>query len=161
MKTLSKPFTLVAVGGTFDEFHKGHRTLLEKAFEVGKRVQIGLCSDDFAQKLEKPHSIAPFAVRLEELKSYLLKRGWLERAEIVPLYDAFGPAATSRQIEAIVVSQETEQGAREINEKRKASRLFPLEIVAIGMVLAENSNPISTTRIRSLEIDREGKLLKK
>jgi pantetheine-phosphate adenylyltransferase len=158
---LNKPFRLVAVGGTFDEFHKGHRALLEKAFEAGKRVQIGLCSDDFVQKMKKPHNIAPFAVRLEELKSFLLKHGWLERAEIVPIYDAYGPAATSKLIEAIVVSQETEQGAREINEKRRVRSLPLLEIVSIDMVLAENSNPISTTRIRSLEIDREGKLLKK
>jgi len=153
-------YIAVAVGGTFDEFHKGHRALLEKAFEVGEKVMIGLCSDDFVQKMKKPHDIAPFAVRLEELKGFLIKRGWLERAEIVPLYDTYGPAASSRRIGVLVVSRETERVAGEINKKRRAVGLPPLEIVAIDMVLAENCDPISTTRIRRLEIDREGHVLK-
>jgi len=161
MKTLSKPFKIVAVGGTFDEFHKGHRVLLRTAFEVGNRVMIGLSTDDFVEKMEKPHEIAPFAVRLEELRGFLRKHGWLERAEIVPLYNPYGPASTSSQIEALVVSKETKLGAHEINEKRKASNLLALDVIVINMVLAENCEPISTTRIRFLEIDREGRLLKR
>ena len=46
-------FETVVVGGTFDEFHKGHRVLLTKAFEIGKRVLIGLCTDEFVKKLRK------------------------------------------------------------------------------------------------------------
>lgn len=157
---MSKTFKVVAVGGTFDEFHKGHRALLKKAFEVGEKALIGVCTDDLVDKLRKPHEIAPFAVRVEELKGFLRKHGWLERAEIVPLYDPYGLALTSKHIEAIVVSQETEPRAHEINEKRKANNLPPLNVVVINMVLAENSSPISTTRIRRLEIDREGRILK-
>lgn len=151
----------MAVGGTFDEFHKGHRTLLKTAFEVGEKVMIGLCTDTLVEKLGKPHEIAPFAVRQEELKSFLIRHGWFERAEIVPLYDAYGPALTNERIETIVVSRETEARAREINEKRRANNLPPLSIVVIEMVLAENCDPISTTGIRRLEIDHEGRLLKK
>ncbi len=159
MKTLSKEFGIVAVGGTFDEFHRGHRILLKKAFEIGEKVMIGLSTDDFAEKMEKPHEVAPFAVRLEELKSFLRKHGWLECAEIVPLYDSYGPALTSKRIEAIVVSRETEVGARKINEKRKANNLPELSVIVIDMVLAENCDPISTTGIRRFEIDHEGRLL--
>ncbi len=157
---MSITFKTVAVGGTFDEFHKGHRTLLKVAFEVGKRVLIGLCTDDFVERMRKPHEAAPFAVRLEELKGFLRKNGWLERAEIVPLHNAYGVTLTSRELEAIVVSRETEATAREINEKRKAKGLPALGIIVVEMVLAENCDPISTTRIRRLEIDREGRLLK-
>ncbi|RLI21218.1 phosphopantetheine adenylyltransferase, partial [Candidatus Bathyarchaeota archaeon] len=35
---MTRKFKAVAVGGTFDEFHRGHRALLSKAFEVGERV---------------------------------------------------------------------------------------------------------------------------
>ncbi len=161
MWSAMKKYKTVAVGGTFDEFHKGHRILLKKAFKLSEKVLIGLCSDDFVEKMGKPHEVAPFAVRLEELKSFLGRHGWLERAEIVPLYDPYGVALTSRRLEAIVVSRETEQRALEINEKRKARNLQPLSVIAIDMVLAENSDPISTTSIRRLEIDREGRLLKK
>lgn len=160
-RALSERFKIVAVGGTFDEFHRGHRALLETAFGVGKRVLIGLCTDDFVEKMGKPHEIAPFAVRLEELKGFLRKHGWLERAEIVPLYNPYGPALADKQIEAIVVSLETEPRAREINEKREIANLRPLEVIVIDMVLAENRDPISTTGIRRLEIDHEGRLLKR
>ncbi|UCH31701.1 MAG: pantetheine-phosphate adenylyltransferase [Candidatus Bathyarchaeota archaeon] len=157
---MSKRFKVVAVGGTFDEFHKGHRVLLKTAFEIGQRVMIGVCTDVFVEKMKKPHEVAPFAVRLEELKSFLLKHDWLERSEIVPLHDSYGPASTSKKIEAIVVSQETKQGAISINERRKAKCLPTLSVIIIEMVLAENCNPISTTRIRCLEIDHEGRLIK-
>jgi len=156
---LKKRFETVAVGGTFDEFHKGHRILLEAAFAVGTRVIIGLVTDDFAQKMKKPHEIAPFAVRLEELRAFLRRHNWLDRGEIVPLYDLYGPASTSTSIEAIVVSQETHSGAHRINKKRRINGLPALEVITIDMVLAENQNPISTTGIRRLEMDREGHLL--
>ena len=156
---MRKRFKTVAVGGTFDEFHKGHRILLKTAFKVGKRVIIGLVTDDFAQKMKKPHEIAPFAVRLEELKAFLRRHDWLDQVEIVPLYDLYGPASNSTSIEAIIVSQETLPGAHRINKKRKINGLSALEVITINMVLAENRNPISTTGIRRLEIDREGHIL--
>jgi pantetheine-phosphate adenylyltransferase len=153
-------FKVVAVGGTFDEFHKGHRILLKKAFEVSERVIIGLSADDLVQKMEKPHKIATYDVRLEELKSFLWKNGWTERAKIVPLHTPYGLTLTSKVIQGIVVSRETEPRAREINEKRIAKGLPPLVVIVVEMVPADDTVPISTTRIRFYEIDREGHLLR-
>ena len=65
-----KKFRKVAVGGTFDEFHRGHKVLLMKAFEIGEHVLIGLCSDEFAKKMGKPHMTAPYEERLKELKLF-------------------------------------------------------------------------------------------
>ena len=156
---MEKKFETVAVGGTFDLFHSGHRVLLINAFEVGNRVLIGLCSDDFVKKMRKPHRIAPYAKRLEELKKLLKKKGFLERAEIMPLDDAYGITLSDKRIDAIVVSEETEPRAREINEKRKNLGMSPLPIVTVKMVLSEDHYPISSTRIWFEEIDREGHLL--
>jgi len=158
---LKRKFRVVGVGGTFDELHKGHRVLLEKAFEIGDLVWIGLSTDEFARKLQKNHEIAPYESRMNELKSFLIKKGLLSRAKITPLEDPYGPAVTSREIEAIVVSSETEVGARKINLLRMKRGLPPLEVIVIDMVPAENHVPISTTRIRRGEIDREGYLLKR
>ncbi|MCK5038653.1 MAG: adenylyltransferase/cytidyltransferase family protein, partial [Thermoplasmata archaeon] len=36
----------VAVAGTFNVFHKGHRQLLARAFEIGDYIHIGLTSDE-------------------------------------------------------------------------------------------------------------------
>jgi pantetheine-phosphate adenylyltransferase len=155
-----KKFRKVAVGGTFDEFHRGHRVLLLKAFEIGERVLIGLCTDAFAEKLGKPHVTAPYTERLKELKAFLNSLELSERSEIIPLNDPFGPTLTDSCIEVLVVSEETKPTALKINEKRRKARLPPLKIVTITMVPAENCTPISTTRIRKGEIDREGRMLK-
>lgn len=157
---MEKRFNKVAVGGTFDEFHKGHQTLLTKAFEVGKKVLIGVSSDKFARKLGKPHIIADYEGRVERLKDFLRRRGLLGRAEIVSLDDSYGVTLSGGCIEALAVSRETESRAHEINELRKAKGLPLLQIVVIEMVSSENHVPVSATRIRSGEIDCEGRLLK-
>jgi len=157
---MTKKFGVVLVGGTFDQLHKGHRVLLMKAFEVGERVKIGLSSDEFAKKLVKSHEVASYEERLEELKSFLREHGVLERAEIVPLKNAYGVTLSKGCAEALVVSRETELRAFAITEKRKAMKLPPLEIIVVDMVPAEDTVPISSTRIRKREIDREGHLLR-
>jgi pantetheine-phosphate adenylyltransferase len=157
----NKKFKAVAVGGTFDEFHKGHRTLLLKAFEVGEQVLIGLCTDEFVRKMKKPHITAPYEERLAYLKNFLNKHGFLEKAKIIPLNDAYGITLSKGCIDAIVVSRETEPTAIKINEERKRLGLQPLAIIVIEMVPSENHAPISTTRIRKGEIDYEGHLIKK
>jgi pantetheine-phosphate adenylyltransferase len=158
-KGMEKKFKTVAVGGTFDEFHKGHRALLMKAFDVGEQVLIGLCSDEFVKKLDKPHPTAPYAKRLEELKAFLREHGFLERAKIILLNDVYGVTLSKGCVEALVVSMETELTALKINDKRKELGLHPLHITIIEMVPSENHAPISTTRIYRREIDREGHLL--
>jgi pantetheine-phosphate adenylyltransferase len=153
-------FRKVAVGGTFDEFHRGHKVLLMKAFEIGEHVLIGLCTDEFVKKMGKPHVTAPYKERLKELQAFLKGLGLIDKAEIIPLSDPYGNTLTDRCIAALVVSEETEKIAIKINQKRSEALLPPLTIVTISMVPAENYKPISTTRIRQGEIDREGHLLK-
>jgi len=157
---MKEKFKLVAVGGTFDEFHKGHRALLLKAFDVGERVLIGLCSDKLVESLSKPHITASYEHRLEELRSFLRKNGLFSRAKIMPLNDPFGVTLSEGCVEALVVSRETEPTAIKINEERARRALAPLRIVTIDMVPSENYVPISTTRIRLGEIDREGRLVR-
>ena len=157
---MEKKFETVAVGGTFDEFHKGHRALLKKAFEVGNRVFIGVTSDDLVKKWGKPHKVATYEKRLDDLKSFLRRQGVLDRAEILTLHDEYGVTVSSSSLEGLVVSRETEARAYEINEKRKTKGLKPLKIIIVETVLAEDNVSISTTRIRRKEVDREGRLLK-
>ena len=160
VRAMQKKFKTVAVGGTFDEFHKGHRALLMKAFEVGEQVLVGLCSDEFVKKMDKPHQTASYKQRLEELKAFLQKHDFLEKTRVIPLNDVYGVTLSKGCVEALVVSKETEPTAVRINEERRKTGLPPLDIVVIVMVPSENHVSISTTRIRRGEINREGHLLK-
>jgi len=159
---MPRKFRTVGVGGTFDELHKGHRALLTKAFEVGGHIIIGMSTGKFVRIMGKPHSTASYPQRLRELKSFLEQHGFLQRAEIIPISDAYGGVLLSNgPIEALIVSRETEPTAVKINEKRREIGLTPLQIIVIDMIPSENHSPISTSRIRRGEIDREGHLLKR
>src|SRR5271169_6051645 len=113
-----KKFKKVAVGGTFDELHRGHKALLDKAFEVGDKVVIGLSSDDFASKMGKPHKTASYDERRRELAAFIEASGLDGRVEIVPLDDPFGLTISGKGLEALVVSKETEKTAQAINQRR-------------------------------------------
>lgn len=141
-------FRKVAVGGTFDGLHRGHKALLDKAFEIGDRVLIGLTKDSFSGKKSRR-----FDERKRGLIHYLKGRSY----EVVELTDPYGPAISDAELEAIVVSEETEGRAREINKIRIEKGLEPLKIIVIPMVLAADGTPISSTRIRRGEIDEEGR----
>jgi len=157
---MNRKFGTVLVGGTFDEFHKGHRALIMKAFEVGERVIVGLSSDQLARELRKNHEVATYEERLEELRNFLRLQGVFDRAKIVPLDTSYGITLSTTIAEALVLSKETEPVGKTINKKREASGLEPLKLVVIDMIPAEDYVPISSTRIRHGEIDREGHLIR-
>ena len=77
---------------------------------------------------------------------------------IAQLDDYFGPGIASPEVEAIVVTRETAARVPLANKLRENNGFPPLEVVTVDFVLAEDSKPISSTRIRNGEIDAEGKL---
>ena len=149
----------VAVGGTFDQFHSGHMNLLDKALEVGERVLIGLTTEKMLHCSPKNHPVDSYAHRRRELLKYVSGLGALQRVKVIPLNDPYGPTVKDEYIEALVVSRETEARGEEVNRLRIEHGLKPLSLIVIDMVMAEDKAPITTTRIRHLEIDREGRLL--
>jgi pantetheine-phosphate adenylyltransferase len=154
-----KPFRVAAVGGTFDVLHRGHKILLRRAFLLADKVLIGLSKNSFVSQLHKPHKVDSYARREYELKRYLKRQGLLSRAKIVPLEDRYGPTLSDPKIELLVVSDETKSVAKKINLIRRRKGLKPLKVISMRMVLAEDYKPISSTRIRRNEIDREGYLM--
>ena len=145
----------VAVGGTFDKFHKGHRKLLDTAFELGSYVVIGVTSNEFGGLKGK---IDPCNVRMSNLKGLLENKH--PNYDIQQLNEPYGTTIDDEEIDAIVVSEETEPTAFKINRIRKERGMKPIDIITIHMVLAEDGKPISSTRIRKGEIDRAGTIIK-
>ena len=95
---------------------------------------------------------------MSELEQFLQK--FDSRYTVKRLEEPYGPTVNDPQIDAIVVSRETEPVADKINKIRQEKGIKPLKIFVIGWVLAEDGKPISSTRIRKGEIDRNGKVLK-
>ncbi len=151
-------YSKVAIGGTFDHFHDGHKTLLTKAFEVGKTVIIGITSDDFSRISRMSHirPIESYDSRKRAVYAFIAQRGYGRRYEIIPLADSFGPTVIDSDFDAIVVSPETEPVAHEINTKRAAMGFSPLFITLVPWVNAQDGVPIHSTRIRNGEIDTDG-----
>lgn len=142
----------VVLGGTFNIFHKGHESLLRKAFELGE-VTIGLTSDKFAEKL-KGKKVNSFQERRENIEKFAKKQS--KKVKVVKINDIFGPTL-KKDFDFIVVSSESFKNAKKINEKRKKIGKRPIKIVKVDFVLAEDGKPISCTRIRKGEIDKEGR----
>jgi len=157
---LRRAYRIVAMGGTFDVLHNGHKELLREAFAVGRKVMIGGTSEQFARSLHKPHKVDSYAKRRTDLERLLKRWGVLPRAKIVPLQDRYGPTVSVSNIDALIVSRRTIKTGYEINAKRRRRGLRPLEIVPIELLLAEDRRPISSTRIRRGKIDRHGRLVK-
>jgi len=147
----------VCVGGTFNVIHKGHALLFETAFSIGDEVEVGLTSDEFANRGRKVE-VLPYVVRKENLRKYLQRFG--KPFVIVEIVDALGTAASSREIDAIVVSPNTKSNAVRINELRRTRQLNPLKVFGIREIRADDTLPISSTRILKGEIDKDGHLLR-
>jgi cytidyltransferase-like protein len=158
MTAKKRLFHEVAVGGTFDALHRGHKILLRTAFRAGDKVLVGLSRNGFVRRLRKGHPVDPYPTRRRALVSFLKKEGLAERGKIVPLDDPYGPTINDSTVDALVVSRVTQKMADKINKIRRHRGLKPLSVLSIRMVLAEDFKPISSTRIRAGEIDREGYL---
>jgi pantetheine-phosphate adenylyltransferase len=154
-------FRVVATGGTFDEIHAGHLALISKAFEVGKKVIIGVTSDEFADKTKGRNRIHHiYEQRVVNLKEIIKNKVGGAVYEIYKLDDAYGPVVILPQISALVASAETAKKGDDINVIRSRNGLPLLTIIAVDMIRAEDGSPISSSRIRAGEIDASGRMLR-
>ena len=150
-----KKYSKVCLGGTFDKMHLGHESLLRTAFSLSEEIIIGLTSDVRAKINRSEEYINSYSERFESLNDFV-SSNFKGHYSIVELNDNWGPGVFDESLNAIIVSEETEKVATELNVNRKLKGFNELEIVVIPLVLAKDGRRISSTRIRNKEINIEG-----
>ena len=151
-------FKLVALGGTFDIIHRGHLELLRNGFSISSKVIIGLTSDELARKKgKKPTN--DYSKRYKTLDYTIEKNFPNSKYEISKLDNDFGPAVLEKEVEALIVSDETSSKGDELNRLRAERNTPPVQVIVVPMALAKDGTRISTTRIKKSEIDADGNIL--
>ncbi len=147
----------VALGGTFDPVHDGHRALFDRAFELGD-VTVGLTSDDLAPKTRSiDRHVRSFDERRDDLEAELAAfADEYDREFVVRELTEPTGIATEPRFDYLVVSPETAATGERINEIRAERGHDPLDIEVVPHVYAEDGEIISSTRIVRGEIDEHG-----
>ena len=143
---------IAAVAGTFNILHQGHKALLDRAFEVGDEVRIGLTSDEMASKGRK--SLVSFDVRKKELERYLSGK---ENYCIFEINDIYGPRDVMDEVDVLVVSEETLSNGEKLNQDRIDRGLKPMELSVVPLVMSDDGEKISASSILEGRYGRSGK----
>ena len=146
------------MGGTFDILHIGHEALFKIASNESDIILIGLTTDERAKKGRRTVNLNNYDIRKENIEILLDSLGILEKFEIVPLSNDWGPSVIDGHFEAIIVSEETKHTAERINKIRMKEGKSELRIVVVPMIMAFDGQIISSSRIRNNEIDSQGNL---
>ncbi|KAI9348273.1 hypothetical protein DFJ73DRAFT_835450 [Zopfochytrium polystomum] len=156
--TLGRFYDTVALGGTFDHLHSGHKILLTvAAWLAGRRIICGVVDFVDPSRLQrKAHHqyMEPIAARLAAAADFLRTVRADLVLDVVPIVDDFGPTRDDPNIQAIVGSGETEKGCFAVNKLRKENGLNELDIYVVD-VIAANSR-VTATQDMGLKISSSG-----
>ncbi|KAI8319552.1 hypothetical protein GQ54DRAFT_246051, partial [Martensiomyces pterosporus] len=125
----------VAVGGTFDHLHIGHKILLTATILAAtKKLTCGLSADALLEKKKYKEFLESYRVREINALLFLRKVRKDIIIEFSPIADKYGPTAVDESIRALVVSQETLNGSEDLNTLRAKKGFPPMRIMAIDLV---------------------------
>ena len=143
-KMKDKKFNNVVAAGTFDRLHKGHRYFLKTASFYGKKIFVGITSDEMIRNKSK--DIQPFKIRKSNVEKFL--KSLRVKYEIIEINDRYGFSITNPNLRSIVVTNENYDVALKINEKRKSLGMQELTIFVLPFISDGNGKKISSSEIR-------------
>ncbi|XP_068633158.1 bifunctional coenzyme A synthase isoform X2 [Battus philenor] len=151
-----KKYEYVAVGGTFDRLHNGHKILLSQAaLRATKHVTVGVTDVNMIQSKVLWELIEPVEKRIKGVLDFLTDINPDLEYKVEPIQDMYGPTKSDPRYELIVVSEETKRGVTKINQKREENGLQPLDSYVIELATdltskhtAEEESKVSSSNHR-------------
>lgn len=163
-------FKKVCLGGTFDGIHSGHKLLLGEALKLCEnRLVVGVTDIKLIKSKILWELIAPVDDRIKTVRDYLVSMNSKLDYNIVPINDIYGPTIEERDLECIVVSEETVGGAKKVNEARAEKGWPELKIHIVNLVqennaaLSDSMNRLNEKKVSSslMRLDKLGTILRK
>lgn len=158
-------FSVSAVGGTFDHLHDGHKILLlAAAFATLKHLIVGITGQQMLLKKKFAEAMELLDRRIGAVTKYL--KEILPESVTFSIYqidDVCGPTGFVRDIDALVISEETRKGATFVNDYRRKQGFSELEVLSVDVLGSgggEQDNwkgKISSTDMREEELKRRSK----
>jgi len=161
-------YNSVAVGGTFDGMHYGHRKLLTLAISsvlpnMGKLL-IGITTDEMLQQKTFAELIPPLDERIRGVREFVdaLAPGMKNRIKIIPIKDTYGPPGVAldsdiyegieNDFDALVLSHETLPTGKRLNEHRV--QILGLGSLKLLCTRRTEAHTMSSTVLRKLRKER-------
>ncbi|KAI0306623.1 Nucleotidylyl transferase [Multifurca ochricompacta] len=128
-------YPVVALGGTFDHLHAGHKILLSMAAWIAdEKVIVGVTDDELLTKKDYKEVVESLPERIRGVRNFMELFKPTLVYDIVPINDVYGPAGTDPNIQALVVSKETTSGGKAVDQRREENGLPPLKAFAIDVI---------------------------
>ncbi|GBP50215.1 Bifunctional coenzyme A synthase [Eumeta japonica] len=149
-----KRYDYVALGGTFDRLHNGHKILLsEGILRTKKQLTVGVTDVNMIQSKKLWELIESVEERIQALLNFLVDVNPDIEYNVLPIQDMYGPTKDDPKIQMLVLSEETVKGGIKVNEKRKENDLPLLDTYTIQLAKdnqrsLEEEAKISSSNIR-------------
>ncbi|EGW32748.1 uncharacterized protein SPAPADRAFT_54772 [Spathaspora passalidarum NRRL Y-27907] len=155
-------FDVAAVGGTFDHIHDGHKILLSvSAFLTKRKLIIGITGNELLKNKKYHEVLQPFAERQASVQTFLnlIVASRHIQFELYEINDVCGPTGYVRDINCLILSDETLSGGDYVNDYRKSRGFKELETVIIQVIGngddKENNNDYATWKLSSTDIRQQ------
>lgn len=149
-------FGNVAVAGTFNYLHSGHKLLLSAAALLSNQIFVGISSDALLKKKNNAELIEPFEIR-KAIVNQFMERFKKDAKFDYWLVESSETGSDKKNLEALVVTKETEPGLGRFADKRKELGLAPVEAVILDVVESQDKEAnakISSSSTRALIADK-------
>ncbi|OUM69638.1 hypothetical protein PIROE2DRAFT_29530, partial [Piromyces sp. E2] len=134
-------YPTIALGGTFDHLHNGHKILLSiSAWLATKKIICGISDDELLKNKKGSELLESIYQRCFNVQKFLYKIKRNLIYYILPINDPFGPTIVEKDIQGIVGSLETLKGCHAVNKKRNQYGFPSLDIFSISLLAPKCKN---------------------